>query len=289
MRSPNSNLLMIGLRGSGKTTYLAALWHYLESAEIGDRLSVPILQPDRDYLNAVRNNWLALKPVGRTSLRTRVTVSLMLEDNVTARRIEVTVPDLSGESFRLQWSTRKAPKPYATFARTCTGAFLFIHATDFARTHPIKAEAESECAAEIEEGKTGVPVSAHWTPAQSATQVQLTDVVQLLMGFLDNDWGMRLAIVVSAWDLVKAKITPVGWLDSRLPLLSQYLRSNQDWLSSEVFGISAQGGDLNKDRDRLLGSPNASARCHAVQGNKLDAVSISAPLQFLLGSSDEAS
>ena len=69
MTSADFKLLMIGLRGSGKTTYLAALWHYLEFAEVEDQLKLPQLQSDRDYLNSIRNNWLALKPVGRTSLR----------------------------------------------------------------------------------------------------------------------------------------------------------------------------------------------------------------------------
>lgn len=283
MSSDGSNLLMIGLRGSGKTTYLAALWHYLESAEIVDRLAVPHLQPDRNYLNSIRNNWLALKPVGRTSLRTRMEVSLLLEDTVTHSHISVTVPDLSGESFRLQWSMRKCPTSYVTFAQSCTGAFVFLHASDFARTSAIKARPEGDQTEESPGAGVGVPVSQEWTPAQSSTQVQMTDILQLLLGLRATNSSMRLAVIVSAWDLVKARITPERWLDSRLPLLAQFLRSNQDWVPSRVFGISAQGGDLTKDRDRLLNSSAASDRCHAVQGNALEAVSISAPLQFLLG------
>ena len=94
-----SNLLMVGLKGSGKTTYLAALWHYLESAEVGDRLVVPQLQPDRDYLNAIRNSWLALRPLERTSMRTKATASLRLQDAKSGAEIEITLPDLSGESI----------------------------------------------------------------------------------------------------------------------------------------------------------------------------------------------
>lgn len=283
MTSRGSKLLMIGLKDSGKTTYLAALWHLLESGEVADRLSVPTLQPDREYLNAIRNNWLSLKPVGRTSLRTKVTVQMNLEDNVTGSRIEVAMPDLSGESFRLQWSTRKSLGSYGAYAATCTGAFLFVHPASFSRTHAIRPRALEESPDERENEGANIAKSANWTPAQSSTQVQLTDVLQLLLGLRSDEWGMRVAVIISAWDLVKANVSPMGWLASRLPLLSQFLWSNQNWLKSEVFGVSAQGGDLITDRAKLLESSHAATRCRAVQGNQLDLVSITAPLQFLLG------
>jgi hypothetical protein len=271
----------MGLSGSGKTTYLAALWHYLESAEVADTITVPHLQPDRDYLNAIRNNWLALRPVGRTSLRMRRTVSMILEESESAATIEVALPDLSGESFRLQWSTRRAPQDYVRLAQECTGAFLFIHAADFRRTHVIKPKPMDD-SVETYESSAAIPISDNWTSEQSSTQVQLLDILQLMLGLRKTDDAPRLAVIVSAWDLVRVPVTPVGWLDSRLPLLSQFLRANQDWLPSEVFGVSSQGGDLNSDREKLLSSSTASARCQAVRGDSLNAVSISAPLLFLL-------
>ena len=279
---PASNLLMMGLRGSGKTTYLAALWNYLESAEIDDQMRVPKLQPDRDYLNAIRNNWLALKPVGRTSLRTTGTVSMSLEYRPTSSIARLTLPDLSGEYYRLQWSKRKASKSYVKFAQECTGAFLFLHAADIRRTHAIKATSVDDGQDVEDEGKPSVPVSKNWTPEQSSTQVQLVDILQLLLGLRNAETGMRIAVIISAWDLIRVPVSPVGLLESRVPLLSQYLRANGDWISSEVFGVSSQGGDLTNDRDRLLGAASASSRCNAVRGSGLECVSITEPLQFLL-------
>ena len=273
---------MLGLRGSGKTTYLAALWHYLESGEIKDRLVVPQLQPDRNYLNGIRNSWLALKPLGRTSLRTRATVSMQLKDRVVGTEISITLPDLSGETFRLQWFTRKAPASYADFARTCTGAFLFLHSDQVRRTHAIKARLLKEGNDEGREQDIPIRASENWTPEQSSTQVQIVDILQLLLGLREKELGMRLAVIVSAWDLVNAKIGPASWLASRFPLLSQFLRANEAWLPSEVFGVSSQGGDLTNDRDRLLGAMTASARCIAKVGDGTESVSITAPLRFLL-------
>jgi hypothetical protein len=279
--SGDSKLLMLGLRGSGKTTFLAALWHLLESAEVEDRLALPDLQPDRDYLNAIRNNWLAVKPVGRTSMRSTTNVALSLVDKVTQGRIELSVPDLSGESFRLQWATRKAAKTYIGFARECTGAFLFIHPSEIRRTNVIKQIAD-ESKAGISSGSAPILPSKNWTPAQSSTQVQLVDVLQLLLRIREARGPLRLAIIISAWDTVRSTIPPTIWLEGRMPLLSQFVRANPDQLSSDVFGVSAQGGDLTADRDSLLNFLVPSARCQATQGNSLDPVRITAPLRFLL-------
>ena len=196
--------------------------------------------------------------------------------------IVLTLPDLSGESFRLQWFTRKAPTSYVEFARKCTGAFLFIHPADFRRTHAIKAKSLDAPNTDIAETEAAIPVSENWTPEQSSTQVQLVDILQLLLGVKDDVSGMRLAVIISAWDLIMAPLSPANWLESRLPLLSQFLRANSDWLPSEVFGVSSQGGDLDTNREKLLSSATASARCTAIRGDSLESVSITTPLQFLL-------
>jgi GTPase SAR1 family protein len=280
--SGDFKLLMLGLRGSGKTTFLAALWHFIESGEIDDRLGIPLLQPDRDYLNALRNSWLAVKPVGRTSMRATNNVSLRLLDKTLNTTIDMSLPDLSGESFRLQWVTRKAPKAYVEFARDCAGAFLFVHPTDVARTHVIKPLTVEQQTSEEDESSSAIPASANWTPAQSSTQVQLVDVLQLLMRMRETETKMRVAIIISAWDVVRSKIPPAVWLERRLPLLSQFIRANPDRMASEIFGVSAQGGDLTADRVSLLSASVPSSRCYAVQGSSLGKMRITAPLQFLL-------
>src|SRR4051812_5565967 len=114
--SSGSRLLLIGLRGSGKTSYLAALWHLVEAGELPTALVTSELQPDRQHLNRIRDNWLQFQEVGRTSLRSQEVISLLLRDTVTGTRIDMTLPDLSGELFRLQWATRKATKFYADLA-----------------------------------------------------------------------------------------------------------------------------------------------------------------------------
>ena len=207
---------------------------------------------------------------------------MLLKDEKTGSTIEISIPDLSGELFRLQWSTRKVPVTYSSFARECTGAFLFIHPDEVKKTHAIKAATENSENGGAHDGPRIMP-SENWTAEQTSTQVQLVDIVQSLLRMREIAEPMRMVVIISAWDIIKARISPLGWLDSRLPLLSQFLRANQNYFASEIFGVSAQGGDLISDRDDLLKNATPSTRCRALQGdNNIDLISITGPLRFLL-------
>jgi hypothetical protein len=52
--------------------------------------------------------------------------------------------------------------------------------------------------------------------------------------------------VISAWDLCGIEhLKPAEWIATRLPLLHQYLTANADVCPFDVYGISAQGAELN--------------------------------------------
>ena len=60
---------------------------------------------------------------------------------------------------------------------------------------------------------------------------------------------MKVALIVSAWDLAPAAATDAEkWLKDRYPLLSQYLRNSEGVLDVRIYGVSAQGGQLSKKR-----------------------------------------
>lgn len=284
MTSTNSKLLMMGLRGSGKTTYLAALWHALESGELEDDFAVPFLQTYRDYLNQIRSNWLTFKPVGRTSIRISNQVTIPLVNKMTNKSFELDVPDLSGESFRLQWANRKATNHYASFAPQVSGLFLFIHPQEVLKTHPLRVVEVADEPTDEHPEQQGPRIlsSKNWDPTKSSTQVQLVDILQILMRLRGNGRKLRMAVMISAWDTITARVTPSGWLERQMPLLAQYLISNGDWLTSEIFGISAQGGDLDKDLQKLENISKTSDRCFVLQGGDLSKVSLATPLRFVL-------
>ena len=62
-----SSIVVCGLPGSGKTTFLAALWHLVQSKEANTVLTLEsLVYGQYEYVNAIRERWLK----GRQQTRT---------------------------------------------------------------------------------------------------------------------------------------------------------------------------------------------------------------------------
>lgn len=284
MATPSS-IALLGLKGSGKTTYLAALWHLLEAQELKTRLKVRSLQLDREYLNAIRSAWLAFEPVPRTSVKIDVRVDLLLEGESSHDLVDLSFPDMSGESYRLQWSLRRAKPEYANLAPSIGGVLLFIHPEVVGRAQRIAGETQI---VSMSPGAVGVqvPSAKEWKADTAPTQVQLVDVLQSLVFLRRRSEPMRVAVMISAWDpkSTLSKLAPMYWLESQMPMLHQYLCSNSKMLPTSVFGISAQGGSYDSDRNILKKQRVASDRIQmrSLEGQDLGH-DLTIPLDFVLG------
>ena len=270
--------LMIGLKGSGKTTFLAALWHLLESDESATLLRARHLIDDREYLNRIRDSWLSLRDVGRTSMRAEQELTLPLQDSRNNATFDVTLPDLSGESYRVQWSERHTSDKFAALARHCSGLLIFVHPDSVNRPKRIPHHGSGDTSALDNEKRPAVKTD--WSPEHAPTQVQLVELVQFVEYLRELDTPLRIALVISAWDTVK-DFRPAAWFARRLPLLSQFLSSRNADFPHRIFGISAQGGDLNMDRARLLKLNEPSKRIRVVEAES-EHSDLTAPVRFTL-------
>ena len=99
-------IVIVGLPESGKTTFLAALWHVVNAAEIDTALRFGSLgQGDRSYLNAITKRWRSAHKQERTIAGGPRNVSMHLKDRKD-RDVRVIFPDLPGEDFVRVWETR---------------------------------------------------------------------------------------------------------------------------------------------------------------------------------------
>jgi len=93
-----------------------------------------------------------------------------------------------------------------------------------------------------------------WEPRIAPTQVQLVEFLQLLRQPPLSLAFEKLAIVFSAWDKVEEEgRSPERFLAEKLPLLQQYLDSKLDKWVWKVYGVSAQGGDYEKEERPFTG------------------------------------
>ncbi len=280
--------LLVGLPSTGKTTFLAALWHVVESSEVPEALRLVRLHGIRDHLNKIRQDWLNCKPLERTLPAAEKTVSMTLTEPGQDRTTELFLPDISGESFRRQWEDKQWTKEFNDLACEAIGALLFVHPGTVIPPEKIGSGTKKMSAAlaaeenELTNQEEDEEQASPWTPDKTPTQVKLVELLQYLLSGPFSSRELRLAVVVSAWDLVlKDGHSPQKWLDIRLPLLAQFLKANCDTCRTRVYGVSAQGGELQQ-ADQLRRHMKASRRI-IISGPDCHAHDITEPIRWIMG------
>ncbi|WP_122425544.1 TRAFAC clade GTPase domain-containing protein [Pseudomonas viridiflava] len=280
------HISIVGLPASGKTTYLAALWHMVREAGSKTALSFDRLSNGNyEHLNNLAKRWRAGNIQPRTQLSGAKDVSMQLK-NGEGQKVEVSFPDLPGEDFSRMWERRDLDK--GTLATLRAPALVLIINGDTIKMPAWLAEwnklrKHMGTAAHIAE-----PVE--WSADLAPTQVRIVDLLQMLMSGELDIGERRLALLISAWDRVEGEeLTPAEILDSKLPLLSQYLRSSRDPWIWKVWGLSAQGGEYEDpekadnfpETDKLRDLERASDRIKVLDGSTVTS-DITKPLEWLI-------
>lgn len=242
----NNHFLLIGPPSSGKTSFLAALWYMVGQSKVDCGLNLDHLEGDSQYLNLIRDAWSEYRPVPRNMADTEKHVAMWLKNPKTGSVGQLTFPDLSGEAFKSQWTHRQLAASYNKSLAEAAGGVLFVNPVGPEKViKPIRID-NINAAIEVIGGEAFQKTktkTAPWDIERSPTQVQLVDILQFMAGRSYFQAPFRLAVVVSAWDRVRpANRHPSKWVGSELPLLKQYLESNDDLFETSFYGVSAQGG-----------------------------------------------
>lgn len=246
------SISICGFPESGKTTYLAAIWHLITAGANPTALRFDSLRNgDASHLNAIATRWRKGLRQIRTEIPSNKLVSMNLKD-AAGDVMRLTLPDLSGESYRDMFELRECDPLVAGFLEGSMGMLLLIHADKIKAPLMVTTVAAQAHAL----GSTLPPgQEVKWEPRIAPTQIQLVELLQLLRQPPLSVGFRRVAIVLSAWDKVEDEgRSPELFLEERLPLLKQYLESNADGWEWQVYGVSAQGGDYEKEDERFTGS-----------------------------------
>lgn len=281
------SIVIIGLPESGKTTFLAALWHLITDQDGDTALRFHKLYAgDMAHLNRIAERWREAKEQDRTGVTGHRLVSMNLRDG-NGIPVRVTFPDVPGEAYRRMWEDRDCD-PEITDILNAEGVLLFIHSDSIVAPSWVVDEVAlaKKLGFEVPEGKE-VP----WHPRLAPTQVQVVDLLQLLRQPPLDIGPRRLAIMLSAWDKGRGEgLSPNDYLDNKLPLLGQYLRQDADGWTWRIYGISAQGGDYdpvepNKEpkpqAEELRNLDRASTRIRLVNGST-ESHDLTEPLAWLM-------
>ncbi|MFC7053075.1 hypothetical protein ACFQI3_10290 [Hansschlegelia quercus] len=257
----NSNFVIIGLPGSGKTTFLAALWHIVEANEKPCLLRLERFEGDQTYLNKISEAWRTFQPVERTSQTGDTDVVMHLVDDSSGTQAAAFFPDVAGERFSDQVEARRSRRIFVDNVAECDGVMLFINANskqDFLSILELNAQLPPEPPATDSdpEDKTAQESWSDddeeeelvWEPKETPGSVRIVQILSDLLRAPFEVRRRRLALVISAWDLiVPSGRTPAQWIAGEMPLVDQFLRTNRDFFDSRLYGVSAQGVDFKDE------------------------------------------
>lgn len=230
---------IMGLPAAGKTTYLAAL-AYATKQQGKTKLRWKTFTGNHQYINDLSYEWLEGSVVSRTNRdNQQLNIKLELIDNDSSIAYETTFPDISGETFLEQYESREMQRDYYHLVQQCDAVLLFINPDNVKDPHFI-TELEEELRVDEPELKREMK--------DDPTEVQLVELIQFLIN-IRRKTEISLCMVVSAWDTVEKDFEkPEEYVKNELPLLWQYLYTNE-MLRTQYFGISAQGGPITSEKD----------------------------------------
>lgn len=278
-----STVALIGLQGTGKSTYVVAFFLACESSADGMCITNYCGNGNREYLNKLAQRLADCEALERTRQTEpgELRLKVILADG--AEEQQLLIPDLSGELLRDGMATRHLDEQLDQLVASANGTILFMRSDRIVAAETLADfNTALERAGQPAEGATAPERPEDWELAVAPTQVRLVDAVQELLR-RRGPAPLRLALVLSAWDTQsKAGLTPLQWAQGHLALLTQLLdgQENVQW---SVFGVSAQGGDFcdAEQRDRLK-EVDVSVRATVAQADG-SAGGVGAPVRWALG------
>ena len=287
-----SRYLVFGFHSSGKTTFAAALWHLIDSREMQTALAKGRHVGEFRYLEEIAQVWCEGWQVERTRTAQVEEIKINLSHPESGTELILEFADLSGETFEKAFASRLCTPTLVNLVKEASGLLLFVTADrvidDVTILDAFAGEEAEQASAEDEQSE-----ATPWDSAKTPLQVQIVDLLQALLLPPFAIEPVRVAVIVSAWDLTD-ETSAQDWLAKKMPLLDQYLRNGNGAAEVRAYGISAQGAPLSKkgqapapDRDRLLALERPSERIKIV-GPDVREHDLTGPLLWLSGADKQA-
>lgn len=290
--------ILVGFPSAGKSTFLAALWQVITTGEVASSLSLINLDSDSVHIDMIHKEWLAGNPLKRTGVVEvdQISPVIMGLGRNGVEEVKLVIPDVGGEYFELQWTERRWPKDYDDLLKSANSFLLFVNPDRLTLGSMLTPEVGQlvSLLQTDEDAANDQPPAKEFDPKKSPTQVKF---VELLQYFASRDYLLHLrkcVIIISAWDLLEKHFqSPDAWFEKQMPFLWQYLQTNDERFEYRIYGISAQGGELEDGEKRptekkkeLLQLMRPSERIKVKYGENPTHHDITEPIKWLVGLSD---
>lgn len=269
-------VFMVGMPYSGKTTYLVSLCRLLI---LGEQETVWKLDEDDmpGGIEKIKDLISQLESYRRVdSTLTSVFYDILFPLSNKQQRILYVVPDLSGEIFCNLVYDRRINRTILKRMEDAETLLFFVNTdTMIPETRlgvqeisAIKKVDEEHGGTEIKNSDQAEETEQLWEKRNNQSAV--VELLQCIVYLVKH--SLNIKFIVSAWDLVEKKYggqmpSPEEYVKKMFPLLHQYVFSNPR-ISYEYWGVSAQGGDFEDERELLkLQGKNESVLAYIVDPN----------------------
>ncbi len=246
-------LCLVGLPDTGKTTYIAALWAYVNSSGPPERYHVVRPPGNAKYLTEIADAWVRGQPLPRNDSTDTPQISFGIGAE-GQRDLEFALPDLRGEVFKTMVTKFQAGLTIIDLL-TDADVLLFVVSAKNARTFGALAE-------------------VGWDPPPEGEPEPDVDLEELDSDFLNTELLQKLCylyaetvmppvvVVISAWDrmvdawaaeeqLAEAEgrepqstpLPPVDVLAHIQPEFAQRIAEVARASPVHIIGLSSTGGD----------------------------------------------
>lgn len=246
-----AKFFMIGMPGSGKTTYLAMLSNVLVDGNSDTKLykKVEDMPEGYEYFSNFGKQLLECKELDRTRRLVYNNLRISLWDALENEYL-LDVPDISGEVFRDLVKDRRITQEIVDRIKESDCLLFFINYKNMSWENRIPLQKKNIDKKNIDV-KREVISDSNLADKREANQ---SEVVELLQTLLDLKLSRPyIRFVLSAWDKVEAEkgkdILPSKFVEEMFPLLYQFVETNSKYFKAEYWGVSAQGGDFQNSED----------------------------------------
>lgn len=236
----SASVVVLGGPDSGKSNYIARLWTALREKK-GEL--VEAVQPtDIDFVLEAAEHLFQGQFIQRSEhTEDRRDFEVIVGSRSNGKQAKIVVPDISGELWWRAVTDLDVSPDLIEDMRAASGALLFLREGSDQNVQPLDWITAKKYLSKLKVADDkGAP-----------TQVMLCELIRFLeltLARRPDGAKPRLAVVVSAWDLVGDDVFkrgPMSYLEEEYPMLAGRL-DDVSTLDVQVFGLSVVGGNLDE-------------------------------------------
>ncbi|WP_155774591.1 hypothetical protein [Burkholderia stagnalis] len=280
---PESNVLVLGGSGAGKTHYAGQLLGRLRHDRQGKLRLRPGGVEDLSKLEEVLACLEEGRAAGHTPAETWTGIRCELETN-DGVNVSIEWPEYAGERFVAIMEQRRLSAEWRESINNAAGWILFVRPSTLQVYEDLLERPTGVAPKHTRSGEVVVDGKG-WDD-----RARFVELLQMLIfaarrSTFDRTSAPRLAVVLSCWDELERPGTPEEVLATRLPLVDAFIRSNWKSHAWSVWGLSSLERALSQDeRDAEFAKFGPEHFGYVIPPNSREQVrDLTAPVAWLLG------